>query len=98
MRKQYCRRQKTLIKNKNAFQQDAYRPLVNRMLQSASRGGVPGPGGSALGGVPGLGGGGCLLWGEGRGVLVQGGLLWGGSAPGGDAWSGGCPVWGVCLV
>ena len=42
--------------NKNAFQEDAYRPLVDRMLKSAARGGggveggfsLPGPGGFSL--------------------------------------------------
>ena len=33
----YCT--KSSIQNKNAFQQDAYRPLLDRMLESASRGG-----------------------------------------------------------
>ena len=82
--------------NKNAFQQDVYQPLVDRMLESASwgrsgpGGGVPGPGGlSAPGGVwsqgvPGPGGvcsGECLL----QGYLLWGCLLWG------------CLLWGgVC--
>ena len=37
--------------NKNAFQWDAYRPLIDRMPASASRRGMPGPGGSGSGGV-----------------------------------------------
>ena len=63
--------------NKNAFQYDSYRPLVNRMLQSASRGGagsggvVPGPGGCLL-----LGG----LWS--RGVPGPGGVCSWGVVPG----------------
>ena len=46
----------TINVNKNAFQSDAYRPLADRMPESASRGrclllgGVSGPAGSALGG------------------------------------------------
>ena len=73
----------TQNKHKNAFQQDAYQPLVDRMLESASRGegvwsgGVSAPRGSGPGGIwsGGSGSGGCLL---------QGGLV------------GGCLVWGVC--
>ena len=39
--------------NKNAFQSDAYRPLVDRMLESASRGGgSPSRGVPPSGGVP----------------------------------------------
>ena len=49
--------------NKNAFQWDAYRPLIDRMLASASWGG-----GSL---VP--GGGGVWVSGPGRGSLVLGG-------------------------
>ena len=78
------------IYNKNAFQQDAYRPLIDRMLKCASRGvclvpgGLPGPGGVCL--VPG-----GSAWSQG-GLPVPG--------PGGSAWSGGvCLVCGeVCLV
>ena len=57
------------IFNKNAFQEDAYRPLVDCMLESAYRGG--GGGGVSAwsrGGLPGLGGV-CLVWGV---CLVQG--------------------------
>ena len=43
-----------VILNKIAFQQDAYRPLVDRISQHALLRGVPGRGRE---GVPGLGGG-----------------------------------------
>ena len=88
------------IYNKNAFQQDAYRPLIDRMLKCASRGVYLVPGGSAWsqGDLPGprgvcL----CLVRGDlpGRGGLpsLGGGL----PGPGGSAWSGGSRG-GVCLV
>ena len=88
---------------------DAYRPLVDRMLQSASLGVLHGPGGVSL--VPGV------L--HGRGVsLVPGGSPWSGGSPfqgvslvmGGSSWSQGgfslagglpgpgglpCPGWGL---
>ena len=57
--------------NKNAFQWDAYRPLVNHMLQSASRGAC-----CSWGGVSGPRG--CLVWGGvsgPRGVAGPGGCL-----------------------
>ena len=44
------------FKYKNAFQLDAYRPLVDRMLESASRGGVSAPGGVCSRGVSAPGG------------------------------------------
>ena len=75
--------------NKNAFQEDAYRPLVDRMLESASRGG----GVWSREGVSGLGGGLCLL---GGGVCSwEGGVCsqWGSGPMGGGlvrgVWSGG---------
>ena len=74
------------------------RPLVDRMLESASRGGLPGPGGG--GGVCLVPGGICLVpggsawcWGGMSGAggvcLVPGGL----PGPGGvSAWSGGSGI------
>ena len=68
---------------------DAYRPLVDRMLESASRGG-----GLLRGGVW---SGGCLLGGRvsalGGGSAWGGCLLWGGSGLG-----GGCLLRGGCVV
>ena len=76
--------------NKKAFQQDAYRPLIDRMLESASGGGVYSRG-CLLPGVVSVPGGvcsrGCLLWG---GDL----LPRGGSAPGGLSAPGGVCSWG----
>ena len=49
-----------VILNKIAFQQDAYRPLVDRISEHALLRGVPGLGRRGClvwGGVPGLGGG-----------------------------------------
>ena len=78
--------------NKNAFQWDAYRPLVDHMPESAWAG-VPGRGG----GVPGPGGGGGT-WSRGE-VYLVGGCTWSGGCllPGGapgprgcHTWSGGC--------
>ena len=95
------------FKDKNAFQLDAYRPLVDRMPESASQWGVCSRGVSALGGVC---SGGCPLGGvsapgwewcvlrRGWGCLIRGlggCLLPGGSAPGGSAPRGGCS-WRVC--
>ena len=67
-----------LILNKNAFQYDAYRSLVDRMPESASR---------RVCSEGGLLGGGCLLWGFCfRGCLLLGGVCSRGvSAPGGSA-------------
>ena len=48
--------------NKNAFQYDAYRPLVDCMLESASLGGLPGPGGGCLPGPGDLAGPGGSAW------------------------------------
>ena len=76
--------------NKNAFQWDAYRPLVDRMLESASRGllpggCLPGPGGFCLVRGGGSAWSGGVLHGPGGVCLVQGG--------GGSAWSGGGSAW-----
>ena len=56
--------------NKNAVQEDTYRPLINRMMASASRG-VSTPGGVSALGVSALG---RLLW----GVSAPGGSARGG--------------------
>ena len=71
------------VYNKNAYQYDAYRPLVDRMLESASRG-VSAPGVSVPEGL--LPGGGVCL----EGVCFRGVSAPGGSAPGGSAPRGGC--------
>ena len=87
---------------KNAFQYDAYRPLVNCMLQSAS-GGLAGPRGG-VGGLPGPGGLPgleriCLV--RGGGVCFQRGLPGSGGfcSWGVSAWSKGVSTWlgGGCL-
>ena len=85
------------LRNKNAFQKDAYRPIVDRIPEVAARGGC-----TWSGGVPVPGGctwsGGYLVWGGcawSRGVyLVPGGGVCAWSrgvcvpGPGGGAWSG----------
>ena len=80
------------MRNKNAFQWDAYRPLVDRMLECASRGG----GGLVLGGPPGgrVCSGGVLSL-PGGSPCPRGGRL---SLPGGSPCPGGCRLpWGrVC--
>ena len=97
------------MRNKNAFQWDAYRPLVDRMLECASRGGLvlggP-PGGRVCSGggvIPARGGSPCPrggvvpAWGVSlpRGVSAPmgEGLLRGGVLPA----SGGLPALGVSL-
>ena len=80
--------------NKNAFQQDAYQLLIDRMLQSSSRGVMCLVQGGLVWGVPGQGG--CLVW----GCLVWGGVcLVRGCVSGPGGWSGlGGGVWfGVCV-
>ena len=67
--------------NKNAFQWDAYRPLVNCMLQSANGGGIVCSWGGVPGGLPGLGG------------VCSGGVPGPGCVPGLE----GCLVWGSLL-
>ena len=87
-------------KNKNTFQKDAYRPLVDRMPESASR-----EGGCLLRGVSAPGG--CLLWGVStpglgvsapRGVSALGGICLGGVCSGGLSAPGGCLLQGGCLL
>ena len=87
--------------NKNAFQQGAYRPLIDRMQQSSSGGGcLPGPGGFSLPGGSAWPGG--VLPTRGR----EGGCLPGPKGEGGSPWSRGGSPWsrgvslvrGVCLV